>query len=101
MKTIVIQITVPDGVTVAVAQSSAANMPADGLDDFENEPLPPAPNEPVAFRGAAVQQPVYAEGCPVHRTAWKTVPAGISKKTGKPYEAFRACSEMGCGEKPR
>lgn len=37
--------------------------------------------------------------CPEHGTV-KTVPAGVSSKTGKPYEAFQACTEYGCNEKP-
>lgn len=37
--------------------------------------------------------------CPVHGTN-KVVPAGISQRTGKPYEAFMACGERGCNEKP-
>jgi hypothetical protein len=40
-------------------------------------------------------------GCPVHHVPWKWVPAGVSKRTGKPYKAFQACSEPGCNEKPR
>ena len=39
--------------------------------------------------------------CPVHHVAFKTVPAGTSKRTGKPYEAFLACPATGCNEKPR
>lgn len=38
--------------------------------------------------------------CPIHNQPWKTVPGGISKKTGKPYNAFQACPQMGCTEKP-
>lgn len=37
--------------------------------------------------------------CPVHHTV-KTVPAGVSQKTGKPYESFQACPERDCNEKP-
>lgn len=47
MKTITIQIQVPDGVTVNVAQI--------GHDDE-----PPFPSEPTPFRGAAIQQPSTA-----------------------------------------
>jgi hypothetical protein len=36
--------------------------------------------------------------CPIHEDA-RVVPAGISKKTGKPYGAFRACPVAGCSEK--
>jgi hypothetical protein len=38
--------------------------------------------------------------CPIHNTEFKFVPAGTSKKTGKPYPGFYACSTMGCKEKP-
>jgi hypothetical protein len=37
--------------------------------------------------------------CPIHH-AVKTVPAGVSQKTGKPYSSFQACPERGCDEKP-
>jgi hypothetical protein len=40
------------------------------------------------------------DGCPIHHTAWKLVPAGVSKRTGKPYDAFRACSTSGCDQRP-
>lgn len=33
--------------------------------------------------------------CPTHGTA-KDIPAGVSTKTGKPYSAFRACTQYGC-----
>lgn len=49
------------------------------------------PGEPFA--------PLDTWVCPVHRMA-KTVPAGISKRTGKAYDAFIACGQMGCDEKP-
>lgn len=38
--------------------------------------------------------------CPTHGVAWKTVPAGISSKTGQPYNSFRACPVKGCQERP-
>lgn len=60
--------------------------PADEIAD-----LPPVrPQAPVVAQG----------GCPVHNVAWKTVPAGISKKTGNAYEAFRACPTAGCTQRP-
>ena len=44
-----------------------------------------------------------ADRCPDHG-AWKAVPAGVSKKTGKAYDAFYACDQdMGeerCTNKP-
>lgn len=44
---------------------------------------------------------VSAEGCPIHHQPWKVVPAGISKKTGAEYSAFRACPVRGCDQRPR
>ena len=38
--------------------------------------------------------------CPDHGTPAKTVPAGVSKKTGKPYTAFQVCSTKGCEQRP-
>ena len=40
------------------------------------------------------------EKCSICGSDFKTVPAGISKKTGKPYSSFVACSKMGCNGKP-
>lgn len=61
-------------------------------------PLPGDPVQPVAFRGAAMQNPNV---CPVHLVAWKEVPAGVSKKSGKSYSAFRACPTQGCDQRPQ
>lgn len=38
--------------------------------------------------------------CPVHGLEFKLIPAGTSKKTGKPYKAFYVCPEPECKEKP-
>jgi hypothetical protein len=38
--------------------------------------------------------------CPLHGVAWKLVPAGVSKTTGKAYGEFWACSFPGCRERP-
>lgn len=40
------------------------------------------------------------EVCNVHGVQWKTIPAGVSKKTGKPYNSFQTCPVIGCTEKP-
>lgn len=47
-------------------------------------------------------QPILAPAtvCPIHKEAWKIVPAGVSKKTGQPYEAFAACPVRGCDQRP-
>ena len=38
--------------------------------------------------------------CGLHGTPSRTVPAGISKRTNKPYGAFEVCSTPNCNEKP-
>lgn len=38
--------------------------------------------------------------CPIHSVPFRTVPAGVSKSTGRPYNAFEACPERGCKERP-
>lgn len=78
MAEIVIRIQVPDGTTVSVDQGGGSDRP------FVQRPAPPKPS---GF-------------CPVHDVDWKLVPAGTSRKTGKPYNAFWACPERGCDEKP-
>jgi hypothetical protein len=79
MKTITISIQVPDGVNVEVNQGGGGNGRP-----FVARPNPPEP-----------------EGeCPVHGAPWKLVQAGVSQRTGKPYNGFWVCSERGCDEKP-
>lgn len=36
--------------------------------------------------------------CPTHEKIMKLIPAGISRKTGKPYDAFYACTVFNCKE---
>ena len=38
--------------------------------------------------------------CPIHNSEFKVVPAGVSKRTGKSYDAFYACPEKFCNQKP-
>lgn len=58
------------------------------------------PEKPEYVRRAEAKATEASEWvCPVHGTS-KVVPAGVSKKTGKPYNAFTACGEIGCNEKP-
>jgi len=38
--------------------------------------------------------------CPVHQVEFKLVPSGVSRTSGKAYDAFFACPERGCREKP-
>lgn len=57
-------------------------------------------------RAAAPQRPVAVSGgaeCPMHHLAWVLKPGGVSKTTGKPYDAFWACPSQDrpfCKEKP-
>jgi hypothetical protein len=74
---ITIAIQLPDGATARVVGS--------------NEPPPSTLHE---LEGAET-----GWECPIHHSV-KTVPAGVSQKTGKPYSSFQACSERGCDEKP-
>lgn len=84
--TITITVRLPDGVTPDVSYGAAT---------------PARPAGPSAPPPAAVAPPPAAGGwvCPEHGT-FKVVPAGTSKKTGKPYNAFTACGEQGCDQKP-
>lgn len=47
-------------------------------------------------------QPILAPAtvCPIHKEAWKIVPAGVSKKTGQSYDSFAACPVRGCDQRP-
>lgn len=44
--------------------------------------------------------PLAGDLCPAHAKPWHLVPAGVSKKSGRPYDAFYACQERGCDAKP-
>lgn len=70
-----------------------------------DKPVQNGPQRPNATLTALppVQQVVAAQTadvCPIHGTPWKVVPAGVSKKSGKAYDAFRACSTQGCDQRP-
>lgn len=78
MTTITISITIPDGATVSVENSNGHPVAQpQQFASIENEP---------------------GWTCQYHGVA-RVVPAGVSKKTGKPYPAFRVCSEPGCEQK--
>lgn len=38
--------------------------------------------------------------CEIHRCDMKLIPAGVSRKTGKPYNAFYACQVKDCQFRP-
>lgn len=82
MKTITIQITVPDGVDVQVGGGNER--------PFVERPAPPEPNDP----------------CPVHGTEWRLIQGGYSKTKKNPdgsakrFNPFWVCTTDGCNEKP-
>jgi hypothetical protein len=77
MTTITISITIPDGATVSVDNGPPVGPPAQTF-------------TPVESTSDWV--------CPEHGGA-RVVPAGVSKKTGKPYPAFRVCMRQECDQK--
>jgi hypothetical protein len=66
--------------------------PPPGVVPTVTVPLPPVVAAPFQFT------PIT--GCPVHHQPWKTVPAGVSKRTGNAYAAFQACPERDCNQRP-
>src|SRR3954462_13268514 len=38
--------------------------------------------------------------CEIHNCEMKTIPAGVSKKTGKPYNSFEVCQIADCKWRP-
>ena len=85
---------------IALALEQLTVLIADRTQPVQNAPgaallaaLPP-------IQGVRPQPAQTADVCPIHGTPWKVVPAGISKKTGQPYDAFRACSTKGCDQRP-
>lgn len=73
-------------------------------DLYDSKPESSAPaarpvRSPSGSGGAPVAVAASGWVCPVHETV-KVVPAGVSKRTGKPYPAFEACPERGCDQKP-
>lgn len=73
--TITVTIDVPEGAALHLGQAASTNGPP--LTAIESEP---------------------GWVCPEHGGA-RVVPAGVSKKTGKPYSAFRVCVRQECEQK--
>jgi hypothetical protein len=73
------------------------------LAPWDNAPMPMTPplqaNQPYQVADSFPPLPRMAWTCPVHHGS-RVVPAGVSKRTGNTYEAFLACAEPGCDEKP-
>ncbi len=93
-RVITIRLEIPEGIEVRIGGGAP--------DDADDEPLPPATwtSPEPAFRTIAAGRNGSAAACPVHRVPWRTVPAGVSKKTGRSYSAFQVCPESGCDERP-
>jgi hypothetical protein len=96
---ITIKLEIPDGIEARVAggardDPAAEPLPAPWWSPDEDESLPRVQTIAVGRNGAGTGS------CPVHHEPWKTVPAGVSKRSGRPYAEFRACPEPGCDERP-
>ncbi len=96
-RVITIRLEVPEGVAVRVGSSPP--------DDDEDEPLPSPwrlPPEPFAASAAVTggRNGTAPGSCPIHHAAWRTVPGGISRKSGRAYGPFLACPAPGCQERP-
>lgn len=75
-------------------------------DVTSNEPLPPEPPDLFAeaqrvFAQEAAPQPAGPPLCPDGHGAMVYRPAGTSKRTGKPYDAFYGCSDRDCKKTAR
>jgi hypothetical protein len=86
-RVITIRLEVPDGVGLRVGPP----------DDEDADELPPSWEPP----GRQGPRAVPGGLCPVHGVPWRVVPAGVSRKTGRSYGSFSACSEPGCDERPQ
>lgn len=80
---IVITISIPDGATVKTGQHAAASK--------DEKPFVKRPDP---------EYPDWDPACPTHDLEWTLQPGGVSKRTGKPYNAFWKCPERGCDAKP-
>ena len=84
-----------------IALEMAANAPEKAQEPFravQQPPALPSLSAPLSVPQAGPFPPIGWR-CPVHGGS-KVVPAGVSAKTGMPYQAFVACPERGCNEKP-
>ena len=81
----------------------AQNVPSVSTQDWQvgmQAAVMPQQGQPIS--GVQVPQtgdPSPGWVCPLHGQR-KVVPAGISRRTNKPYSAFAACPIQGCNEKP-
>jgi hypothetical protein len=75
-------------------------MPPERAQDAPQAPLPPL----TAFEDTPPGRSADG-GCPAHGLPWVVRPAGTSKATGAPYNAFYHCNEQNddgtfCRQKP-
>jgi hypothetical protein len=94
-RVITIRIEIPDGLDVRLGPP---------LEQDAGEQLPPPRGAygPVAVVALpATRNGTSLDACPIHRLPWRTVPAGVSKKTGRGYAAFACCPEPGCDQRPQ
>lgn len=105
---ITVRIQLPDGAAVSVSDgtsspragavsgtpTASSSTPVPAAQSSEEPPWPD-----MTEAAEEIFKPLIGT-CPVHHKTWKTVPAGVSKKTGKPYSSFLACPEQGCDLRP-
>jgi hypothetical protein len=86
---------------IALAAEKAADRAAMGTP----VPMPDQrPVTPVAVNSwdLPAQRATIGNGqvCPTHNVPWKLVPAGVSKTSGKAYNAFWSCQVRDCKLRP-
>jgi hypothetical protein len=95
----------PETIPAQTAEVKALNRIAVALEQLvltvmDKQPVTVAP-QPLSALPPVRTAPIMNTGvCPIHQVPWKVVPAGVSKKTGNPYDAFQACSVKGCDQRP-
>lgn len=57
----------------------------------ENNTILHIPSRPIPIRHKKKRYWINIPECPIHKRKMRLVPAGISKRTGKPYDAFWSC----------
>ena len=99
--TITLHIDLPDGVVPDVEYGAAPATPAPPKDQGPPEPeylSAPFPEPPNLIEEAKriFDQPPAAPVCPQGHGPMKLVPAGVSKRNGKAYDAFWGCQNRDC-----
>lgn len=103
--TLTIHLDVPDG--VEVHSVGAVGVGVTDEPEYVNAPLPSSPPPDLfaeaqrVFAQDAAPQPAGPPLCPDGHGAMVYRPAGTSKRTGKPYDAFYGCSNRDCKKTER